>query len=179
MLLFSSAMLFAQDHEEKYPDEEEKGEDMSMSENALKYASTESFVVGIIVPGRNWRQDSAKATELQEKHVTHIKSLKKSNKLVGSGPLTEGTNNRHRGLYVFNTTELSEAKAMMAADEAVKSGWIDMHFYVWKTRDFARPENYDIPRSRMYINPRAVLLTVFILLIIVLAMRTFRNQSSA
>lgn len=179
MLLFSSAMLFAQDHEKKYPDEEEKDEDMSMSENALKYAHTESFVVGIIVPGRNWKQDSARATELQEMHLTHIKSLKQKNMLVGSGPLTGGDNARHRGLYVFNTESISEARALMAQDESVKSGWIDMYFYEWKTRDFARPENYDIPTSKMYINPRAALLAVFILLIVVLAFRTFRNQSSA
>ncbi len=139
-----------------------------------------TYVAAIVRMGDNWRQDSIRAFELQEKHLAFLEQLRQNNQLIASGPLT--TSPDARGLYIFNVSSVAEAEALVSKDEAIKAGWIQMDFHVWAARDYEvreRVTQVESGNTGIKLGVKGWLVAVFVLLIIVLMLRTFRGVASA
>jgi uncharacterized protein YciI len=139
-----------------------------------------TYVAAIVRMGDNWRQDSIRAFELQEKHLAFLERLRTNNQLIASGPLT--TSPDARGLYIFNVSSVAEAEALVSKDEAIQAGWIQMDFHVWAARDYEVLEpvsSTEKEGSGIKLGVKGWLAAVFVLLIIVLMLRTFRGVASA
>ena len=146
-----------------------------------------TYIAAIVKRGENWKVDSLVAMELQEKHLGFLRILKQQNKLIASGPLT--TSSEARGLYIFNVKTIEAAETLAMQDEAVQSGWLAMDFHVWKSRDYDfKTQSTNVDESSLESSKErkkgfgkstiVTLLTIFVLLICVLAYRTFRMKSS-
>ena len=159
-LMFS--LLVSANDDEKGPQETE-----------INTSEPITYVIGIVKRGENYKQDSLRATELQERHLAYLQTLIANNKLIASGPLK--TSSSARGLYVFNVKTIAAAKALTAKDEAVSSGWIAMDFHVWDSRDYSIPETSSNSESSLGIRSISI---VFAVVILVFVIRTFRYKPS-
>ena len=147
--------------------------DEGSDEAEINTSEPVTYVIGIVKRGENWSQDSLRATELQERHLTYLQSLIANNKLIASGPLK--TSPAARGLYVFNVKTIAAAKALTAKDEAINSGWIAMDFHVWDSRDYTIPETSGNAESSSGLIAISITFAVVILIFVV---RTFRYKAN-
>ena len=78
----------------------------------------------------NAPQISKEAGEkLQEAHMAHIRKMADDGKLLLAGPFMDDT--PLRGIYVFKTATMEEAKALGAEDPAVKAGRLVLEWHPW------------------------------------------------
>jgi uncharacterized protein YciI len=72
---------------------------------------------------------AADAERLQLEHLRYTRRLLDERKLLAAGPFTaEG---EWRGVFVFNTESLEEARAWADADPAVKAGRLSVEIHPW------------------------------------------------
>lgn len=80
--------------------------------------------------GAKWTPEKTPATEeLQKAHRANIRRLADMKKLVVAGPF--GDNGILRGIFVFRTASLEEARALAATDPAVQAGRLAMDIHPW------------------------------------------------
>ena len=149
-----------------------------IKEEKTEIPREKKYIVGILVTGDSLRIDSLTKFELLEKHVDYMKRLNAKGQLFASGPLT--TSDKYRGLYIFNVKSIESARALMMKDKAVQLGFIRFEFHEWRTR------NYEISSSSAgeyfedetnYKNWQFIALIIFVLIIIILMLRTFRGKA--
>jgi uncharacterized protein YciI len=67
--------------------------------------------------------------QLQKDHMAHIGQMAKDGKLLLAGPFTDNTD--LRGMFVFQTASIEEARALSEADPAVKAGRLRIELHPW------------------------------------------------
>jgi uncharacterized protein len=84
----------------------------------------------LLKKGPAWTAEKTDATKaIQAGHMANIERLWKEKKLIVAGP--GGDDGDMRGVFVFDTDSLDEAKALAASDPAVKAGRLAPEFHSW------------------------------------------------
>ena len=76
---------------------------------------------------------AAEAAALQDGHLAHLYRLAREGKLHLAGPLTDG--GMHRGIGVFATADVEEARAWMSDDPLIRAGHLVMAPLRWFAAD--------------------------------------------
>ena len=71
--------------------------------------------------GPDHSQSKAEAEKIQEQHMAHIRATAESGQLQIAGPFDDEDAD-WRGILIYDVKTLDEAKALCAADPAVKAG---------------------------------------------------------
>lgn len=88
-----------------------------------------TYVMAFLKAGPNRDQDSTTAARLQRAHLENIQRLAEAGKLILAGPfMDEG---EVRGIYVFNTESVEEARTLTASDPAIEAGRLEMELHPW------------------------------------------------
>ncbi|MEZ4898800.1 MAG: YciI family protein [Saprospiraceae bacterium] len=110
-----------------------------MDPNALVFDSTLSnalrpdpygmkqYILAYLKAGPNRSQDSITAAELQQAHLANIMRMAEEEKLVLAGPFLDDGD--VRGIYVFNTSSMEDARAWTNSDPAVQAGRLIMELH--------------------------------------------------
>lgn len=74
--------------------------------------------------------DKAKRAELFKGHFSNMQKMSKQGKLIVAGPF--GNNNlKYRGLFIINSTNENEVRALLNEDPTVKAGIFDFELIPW------------------------------------------------
>lgn len=93
----------------------------------------------LLKKGPAWTAEQTDETKaIQAGHMANIQRLWKEKKLIVAGPGGDGGD--MRGVFVFDTDSLDEAKALTASDPAVKAGRLAPEFHSWWVERKALPE---------------------------------------
>ena len=87
------------------------------------------YVLVILKTGPNKIPAGAERDEMFKGHFANIQRLAKAGKLAVAGPL-DGVDG-WRGLYVFATADIEEAKSMVAGDPVIQKGEMVAEYHVW------------------------------------------------
>ena len=87
------------------------------------------YVLCFLVEGPNRDHPQAEADVIQAAHLAHLEDLARRNKICMVGPM--GDDDNIRGIIVFNTPTIEEAKALAKADPAVKAGRLLVEVHPW------------------------------------------------
>ncbi len=79
--------------------------------------------------GPNRNQDSATTAKIQEAHLAHLSKMYTDKKMCLAGPLMDKTD--IRGICVYNTETLEEAKQLAEQDPAVTAGRLIVEIHSW------------------------------------------------
>ena len=94
-----------------------------------KYEMT-TYALGILRKGPSWTAaDTPETRSLQAAHMANIQKMAATGKLIVAGPM--GDEGDLRGVFIFQETTPDEARAMMAADPAVKAGRFIPEVHAW------------------------------------------------
>jgi len=101
-------------------------------------AALETYYFGLLVKGDAWTPEVTEETrKIQAGHMAHLEASGKSGKLVIAGPLS--SNGSIRGILVYKTATIDEARAIASADPAVKAGRLAVELHPWKVSKGALP----------------------------------------
>jgi uncharacterized protein YciI len=88
------------------------------------------YVMVILTTGPATGVDKKTSDSLFAGHMSNMGVLAKDNRLVVAGPF--GKNDlKYRGIFVFNTNSIDDAKAWVATDPAIRGGLLDAVFINW------------------------------------------------
>jgi uncharacterized protein YciI len=89
-----------------------------------------TYYVAFLYRGPAWSpEETPERAKIQEGHMANIRKMGESGKLLVAGPFTDDGD--LRGLFVFRTGSLEEAKAMAEQDPAVKAGRLRLEWHPW------------------------------------------------
>lgn len=88
-----------------------------------------SYVMAFLKIGPNRPADKYVVDSLQSAHMENISKLAEEGKLVLAGPFL--SNDSLRGIYIFNTTSISEAESWTSTDPAIIYGSLEMELKPW------------------------------------------------
>lgn len=133
-LLFFSCQPKAQEDpkalaEDAYPTEMTYDSVLAQQLGADDYGM-KTYVFAFLKTGPNRSQDSTTAAELQKAHMANIRRLAEEGNLVLAGPFIDG-NETFRGIYIFNTGSVEEARSWTESDPAVQAGSLIMELHPW------------------------------------------------
>jgi len=101
-------------------------------------ADLATYYFGFLKKGPAWTPERTPETQkIQDAHMAHLNESGKSGKLVIAGPL--GDNGDIRGILVYKTATIDEARAIAAADPAVKAGRLAVEMHTWYVSKGALP----------------------------------------
>lgn len=87
------------------------------------------YVMAYLKKGPNRNQDENTAKALQQAHMDNIGRMARERKLVLAGPFMDDTD--VRGIYIFATSSIEEARAWTATDPAIQAGRLAMELHPW------------------------------------------------
>jgi uncharacterized protein YciI len=85
-------------------------------------------------PIRN--QDKETTDKLQEGHMANINQMAKDGKLAIAGPF--GDEGDWRGIFIFKTKTIEEAKRLVEQDPMIKAGRLSYEIHSWWTMKGAK-----------------------------------------
>ncbi|MFY9550260.1 MAG: YciI family protein [Thermoanaerobaculia bacterium] len=89
-----------------------------------------TYQVGFLKRGPAWTPaDTPELQELQKAHLAHIGKMAETGKLLVAGPFADDGD--LRGMFIFRTDTLEEAKALAEQDPAVKAGRLVIEWHPW------------------------------------------------
>ena len=94
-----------------------------------------TYQLGLLRRGPKWSAESTRAP--MEDHLAHIARLMASGKLPAAGPFTDG--GELRGVCVFRSGSLDEAKRLADEDPAVRAGQHAVELHPWFAAEGAMP----------------------------------------
>jgi uncharacterized protein YciI len=101
-------------------------------------AELSTYYFGFLKNGQGWTAEKTPETEkIQEGHMAHLSASGKSGKLVIAGPL--GDDGDIRGILVYKTASVDEARSIAEADPAVKAGRLRVELHKWFVTKGALP----------------------------------------
>jgi uncharacterized protein len=101
-------------------------------------AALQTYYFGFLLKGDKWTPEVTEETKkIQAGHMAHLEASGKSGKLVIAGPLSDDGN--IRGILVYKTATIDEARAIAAADPAVKAGRLKVELHPWMVSKGALP----------------------------------------
>ena len=89
-----------------------------------------SYVFVILKTGPNETTDKEFISRCFKDHMSNIKQLVSESKLVIAGPMQKNDIG-YRGIFILNTTDFEEAKAMMRPDSAIQEGLLEPVLFKW------------------------------------------------
>ncbi|MBK9733336.1 MAG: hypothetical protein IPO83_18950 [Chitinophagaceae bacterium] len=98
-------------------------------QNPAATGEMKTYYLVFLKKGTNRSQDSTTAAAIQEGHMAHLNKMAASGKMDLAGPLMEDGD--IRGICVYNTANLEEAKKLAEEDPAVKSGRLMVEIHPW------------------------------------------------
>lgn len=87
------------------------------------------YVMAFLKRVTNKNVDSASRAQLIQGHLKNIGRLAREGKLVVAGPFLDKSD--LAGVFVFNVTNIEEAKTLTASDPAVKAGLFEIELHPW------------------------------------------------
>lgn len=123
MILIALILISCENHESQQYDP-----DLAEKYGADDYGMSQ-YVVAFLKAGPNRQQDSAKAAALQKAHLQNIQHLANEGKLLIAGPFMD--DDEVRGIYIFNTKSVEEARKLTATDPAIEAGSLEMELRPW------------------------------------------------
>lgn len=110
------------------PDTTAVPESFEMAQGDTTYVMQKYFLV-FLKTGPNRDQEKEEAARIQEQHLAHLRSLGESGKISIAGPIAaEG---EIRGIVIYNTATIEEARQLAEADPAVKAGRLVVEVLPW------------------------------------------------
>ena len=98
-----------------------------------------TYVLGLLYRGPNAGTGTPEeAAKLQEGHMANIGAMAKAGKLTVAGPI--GDKGELRGIFIFHNTTMDEAKALVAADPAIKAGRLRIELHPWFAAKGIKPD---------------------------------------
>jgi uncharacterized protein YciI len=88
------------------------------------------YVMAFLKRGPNRSENKTEIDSLQQLHMANIGKMAKEGKLVLAGPFLEQDYDV-RGIYIFNTSSLDEAKEWTSTDPAIQAGSLTMELHPW------------------------------------------------
>jgi uncharacterized protein YciI len=93
-------------------------------------ADLSTYYFGFLKKGAAWTAERTPETQkIQEGHMAHLNASAKTGKLVIAGPM--GDNGDIRGILVYKTSTVEEARAIAEADPAVEAGRLRVELHKW------------------------------------------------
>lgn len=123
--LFTCALIFAQQKAAPVVYDSVLAKKLGADAYGMK-----QYVMVILTTGKSDVKEKNSRDSLFAGHMNNIKKLAKEGKMVVAGPL--GKNDlSYRGIFVFNTASVEDARAMVDTDPAVKAGIFDAIYIPW------------------------------------------------
>lgn len=122
LLCFSSA-LFSQETGSNY--DEKLAKSLNADELGMK-----KYVFCLLKTGSNATATKEEKEKLFKGHMDNIGRLAKEGKLVVAGPFMKNERN-YRGIYIFNASNIEEAKEFVSTDPAVQSNLLEAELTLW------------------------------------------------
>ena len=97
--------------------------------NADEYGM-KSYILVILKKGPANITDKKTMDSIFRGHMANIQRLASENKLVVAGPIDKN-DKAYEGIFVFNTSNMEEAKQWLNTDPAIQSKNIDADLYSW------------------------------------------------
>jgi uncharacterized protein YciI len=92
----------------------------------------EKYVLVLLRRGSAWTPEETAATrELQKQHLGHFRKMAEAGKLMIAGPFGDQPDPTLRGMCIYKTSSVEEAKALAEADPAVKAGRLKVEAMTW------------------------------------------------
>jgi uncharacterized protein len=88
-----------------------------------------TYVLAFLIEGPVRDQNAEVAADIQKGHMEHIQKLSESGKLVLAGPFLD--KGPLRGIFLFDTESMEEARQLTESDPAVISGRLQMELHRW------------------------------------------------
>jgi uncharacterized protein YciI len=89
-----------------------------------------TYQVAFLRRGPAWTPgETPELQKLQEAHMAHIRAMGESGKLLVAGPFSDGGD--LRGMFIFRSDTLEEARALAEQDPAVKAGRLALEWHPW------------------------------------------------
>lgn len=88
-----------------------------------------TYYLVFLKKGPNRSQDSTTLERLQEGHLAHLTKMANTGKMDLAGPLMEDGD--IRGICVYNTSSMEEAKTLACEDPAVIAGRLIIEIHPW------------------------------------------------
>jgi uncharacterized protein YciI len=125
-MLFGAAPLAAQDAEQKLnPNyDQELAESLGADDYGMR-----QYVMAYLKAGPNRDRSPEEAADLQAAHMANIGRMAEEGKLALAGPFLD--NGEVRGIYIFATDSIEEAREWTASDPAIKAGSLEMELHPW------------------------------------------------
>ena len=92
-------------------------------------ANMKQYYMVFLKKGPTRDQDSATVAVIQEQHLAHLAKLHEAHKICMAGPFMEDGD--IRGIAIYNTSTMEEAKSLASEDPAVKAGRLIVEFHPW------------------------------------------------
>ena len=92
----------------------------------------DSFILVLLVrPANAPDLPKAELDKLQEGHMANMKRLADEGKLFKAGPTEDFSGRNVRGIFIFKTDSVDQAKEWVATDPTVKAGRLAPEFMKW------------------------------------------------
>jgi len=88
-----------------------------------------AYVMAFLKSGPNPSENADRAAELQQGHMAHIRSMAEQGHLVMAGPFMDAGS--VRGIFIFATDSMEQARAWTEADPAIQAGALEMELRPW------------------------------------------------
>ena len=99
---------------------------------------TTPYYLGLLVRGPKFSpEDSPERQKIQAGHMANMQRLSDMGKLVAAGPFADDI--ELRGIFVFRTASMDEARQLTNTDPAVQAGRLAIRLYEWKLPSEAFP----------------------------------------
>lgn len=128
LLVFCLGFVFSATAQQAHSAEVQKPETFKMEWGGTTRVMQKYFVV-FLKSGPKRNQNKEKAAEIQKQHLDYLSRLYETGKTSLTGPL-EGDGDI-RGIVVYNTVTLEEAKRLAEGDPAVKAGRLVVEVHPW------------------------------------------------
>lgn len=99
-------------------------------------AQLKEYFFVMLKRGPNRSKDSVTAQNLQKGHMANIQKMADEGQLAIAGPF--GDDGDWRGIFIFKTKTLEEAKKLVEQDPMIKAGWLTYEIHPWWTMKGAK-----------------------------------------
>lgn len=96
----------------------------------------QKYFLVFLKEGPNRDQDKEQAMKIQEQHLAHLRKMGEEGKISLAGPM--GNEGEIRGIVVYNTATMEEAKRLAEEDPAVKAGRLIVEVLPWWSQKGAK-----------------------------------------
>jgi uncharacterized protein YciI len=95
----------------------------------------DSFILVLLVRPPNAPEKSkAELEQLQEAHMANMRRLADEGKLFKAGPIEDFSGRNVRGIFIFKTDSVDQAREWVATDPTVKAGRLAPEFMKWSVQ---------------------------------------------